>query len=125
MALLFTVVLSASPSRISQSHNPLFIPTEAQSVCKWTWVMADKERLTSPPIPANHAAPSTWAEHIWEHAHSGDDIDTNAHRHTTTKSKHKEWRRKEREQMKKGFIFSWILPSFLSVLSAILCHVTL
>lgn len=56
MALLFTVVLSAYPSRISQSHNPLFIPTEAQSVCKWTWVMADRERPTSPPIQASHAA---------------------------------------------------------------------
>lgn len=59
MALLFTVVLSACPSRISQSRNPLFIPTEAQSVCKWTWVMADRERLASPPIQASHAVSDT------------------------------------------------------------------
>lgn len=61
MALLFTVVLSVRPSQISQSHNPLFCPTEAQSVCKWTWVMADKERLTG--------GPRAWAAHAVSPAH--------------------------------------------------------
>lgn len=74
MALLFTVVLSVFPSRISRSHNPLFIPTEAQSVCKWTWVMADRERLTGPPIQASHAA-------TYKHrkTHSGTYTQTPAH----------------------------------------------
>lgn len=53
-ASLFTVVLSACPSRISRSHNPLFIPTEARQVCKWTWAMADKERPTSPLCCLRH-----------------------------------------------------------------------
>lgn len=49
-ALLFTVVLSVRPSRIRRGHNPLFIPTVVQVVCKWTWVMADRERLASPAV---------------------------------------------------------------------------
>lgn len=70
MALLFTVVLSACPSRISQSRNPLFIPTEAQSVCKWTWVMADRERFASPPIQASHAVSDADGKtHIYTHTH--------------------------------------------------------
>lgn len=68
MALLFTVVLSACPSRISQSRNPLFIPTEAQSVCKWTWVMADRERFASPPIQASRAVSDADGKtHIYTH----------------------------------------------------------
>lgn len=97
MALLFTVVLSACPSRISQSHNPLFIPTEAQSVCKWTWVMADKERITSPPIQTSHAASNT---HL------------NTHARTLAQTIEE-----EREQMRKVFVFFFfsrdITPFFL------------
>lgn len=97
MALLFTVVLSACPSRISQSHNPLFIPTEAQSVCKWTWVMADKERLTSPPIQTSHAASNT---HL------------NTHARTLAQTIEE-----EREQMRKVFVFFFSLSGYYPLLS--------
>lgn len=94
MALLFTVVLSACPSRISRSHNPLFIPTEAQSVCKWTWVMADKERLTSPPIQASHAASNTDPNtHIHSQTHTHTDMMRKALGQTIEREKESKWER--------------------------------
>ncbi len=100
MALLFTVVLSACPSRIRRSHNPLFIPTEAPSVCKWTWVMADKERLTSPPIQAGHAASNT---HRNTHTHTSEHTHLFSH---TCNEKHKcKQQRKKQSKWRKVFIF--------------------
>lgn len=94
MALLFTVVLSACPSRISRSHNPLFIPTEAQSVCKWTWVMADKERLTSPPIQASHAASNTDPNtHIHSQTHTHTHMMRKALGQTIEREKESKWER--------------------------------
>lgn len=113
MALLFTVVLSACPSRISQSHNPLFIPTEAQSVCKWTWVMADEELLTSPPIQGNHAASNTHRKtHVWMHIF----ILRHRHAHTENERALAQTIQKEREQMRKVFVFF-----FLNITSSFLC----
>lgn len=110
MALLFTVVLSARPSGISQSHNPLFIPTEAQSVCKWTWVMADRERLTGPPIQGRHAA-------------------SNKHRRTHTlalthKRSHAHIHNRETKQIRKVFIFvlRFYLLLFCSPCVFMSCH---
>lgn len=106
MALLFTVVLSVCPSRISQSHNPLFIPTEAQRVCKWTWVMADKERLTSPPIPASHAASNTHGKtHVRTFIHSLTHSDTHTHTRTHNEKALVQTIEREGEQMRKVFIF--------------------
>lgn len=63
-ASLFTVVLSAHPSRISRSHNPLFIPTEARQLCKWTWAMADKDR---PCCPDTHnERPQSHRHALWQ-----------------------------------------------------------
>lgn len=108
-ALLFTVVLSVCPYRISQSHNPLFVPTEAPSVCKWTWAMADKERLTRPARSCPATPRHTW---IWTCAHS--------QKHTQNEEKRKnEW-----ERFLSFFSFG-IWPPALSVLPAFLCHVTL
>lgn len=119
MALLFTVVLSACPSRISQSHNPLFIPTEAQRVCKWTWVMADKERLTSPPIEASQHS----FKHAWKNTREHIVILRRTYtQRKSTSTNNREWKRAN----EKGFRLSFldITPSF-SVLPVFLCHVTL
>lgn len=69
MALLFTVVLSACPSRIGRRHNPLFIPAEPRvCVCKWTRVMADRERLTSPPVRLSREASKTYNACMYNHS---------------------------------------------------------
>lgn len=83
MVPLFTVVLSAWPSGISESHNPLFITSEAHGVCKWTWVMADKGKLTGP----THS--------IQPHHFSRRSEQSQTHAQQTYIHKLKQWRKKE------------------------------
>lgn len=112
MALLFTVVLSVRPSQISQSHNPLFFPTEAQSVCKWTWVMADKARLMG--AQGAHAVSS---------AHLSTHIQCQI---CARRPRHKRLNNRERKRRNTQDFFGDQPPSpSLSVLSVILCDVTL
>lgn len=106
-ALLFTVVLSVRPSRIRRSHNPLFIPMVVQVVCKWTWVMADRERLASPAVRARR---EPWSRQRETHVNT---FSSQANSETRVKPSSTNNTETERKEAKaEGFcLFTEILPA--------------